>query len=494
MESAGPTGSSCPKCRFPHKTESELVLETEGFRKLLESNDLPAESQFEQLMGDRSSAKAKFNAITNEIIALQGRVAFLQRQKTHVAHVIADYDRALHPIKRTPDDVLSEIFLALLGAEQASNGRAAMRLPWKLSAVSRRWRQVINNYPKLWSTIVLEDRDFQSNSQTAFLLAFHLQKTSFYHLRVSIKAERTITQGHFLLHSLLPTSTRWRELCLHITPPSFDALEPIRGRLQSLQSLKLRVITWILEPSPLWTLFEFAPQLSSVHATPDFLVYGTLPRGNLTYYDEGNGGTAESYYPVDIISPMKSTISTCYLYAYPTIEAIVNLNTVIELPNLNEFGVSGFSEDVGGLFSRLKLPNLTRLEIHGHSETMNTHISKCTSLQHMALDLGWDDEEDKPASHQLELLDSLPNISSVHFGKGMVVTQDFLDAFRSSNFAPSLREIYMQDNLEEIQGADEDAAMLALLAIRPGLGIRFDIELQNYRTEQGFCRRDCESF
>ncbi|KAH7102296.1 hypothetical protein BKA62DRAFT_699976 [Auriculariales sp. MPI-PUGE-AT-0066] len=87
----------------------------------------------------------------------------------------------MHPIRQLPDDVLREVFLNILPDmvletqetwhDPISGGSLSSALelwPWRLAAVSRRWRQLAQATPTLWANIVVR---FNTLSKDHYALA-----------------------------------------------------------------------------------------------------------------------------------------------------------------------------------------------------------------------------------------------------------------------------------------------------------------------------------
>jgi F-box-like len=166
----------------------------------------------------------------------------------------------LAPVRRCPDEILSEIFIYWSHTEHHQNV-----MPWRTGSICRRWREVALRTSSLWSDIIVDtdrtgDRGVQRRDmlrelfrRTGVSRPISLQITSY----CSPLSEFTET----ILPIILPTSNRWINLRLLLSGDKIQSLSPIKGALSSLKSLEI-------ESGMLYEacdVFDVAPRLFHVN-------------------------------------------------------------------------------------------------------------------------------------------------------------------------------------------------------------------------------------
>ncbi|KAJ6552771.1 hypothetical protein B0H19DRAFT_912045, partial [Mycena capillaripes] len=120
----------------------------------LNSNEVPLDSDIETIESAISRTDTPLARLGDEIARLQERLQQLEEKRACLASYRARNCSILSPLRRTPPEVLSEIFSWTLPPAIYSRQRMgfrAMDSPWVLTHISRRWRAVAISAPYLWS-------------------------------------------------------------------------------------------------------------------------------------------------------------------------------------------------------------------------------------------------------------------------------------------------------------------------------------------------------
>jgi hypothetical protein len=180
----------------------------------------------------------------------------------------------LAPVRRCPDEILSEIFIHWSHIEHHQNA-----MPWRTGSICSRWREIALRTSAVWSDIIV-DTDRDRGVPRGDMLRELFRRTG-----VSRPISLQITNycsplSEFteILPIILPTSNRWINLCLLLSQDGIKFLSPIKGALSSLESLKIE--SGMLDEA--CDVFEVAPRL--FHVNVDLCGGGgiTLPWNHLT--------------------------------------------------------------------------------------------------------------------------------------------------------------------------------------------------------------------
>ncbi|PBK93808.1 hypothetical protein ARMGADRAFT_928211, partial [Armillaria gallica] len=98
----------------------------------------------------------RFLLALNYKYSLKGnKESFLSIEKTNAQNHLIDLKSILHPIRYVPDDVVLEVFTAVVVSGKESSVSTDTGL-WACSRVCRRWRALVLTTPSLWSDINLD--------------------------------------------------------------------------------------------------------------------------------------------------------------------------------------------------------------------------------------------------------------------------------------------------------------------------------------------------
>ncbi|KAK0185290.1 hypothetical protein F5146DRAFT_1072281 [Armillaria mellea] len=286
----------CPRCGYneqgsPFQFRS---IELTGSRlfELLNSNFQPLRTkhlQLESFIGEGHGFLANLRERVGQARAV---LSELLEEEKRVQDMVESCQTIVSPIRRIPEDIVREIFLACWETEREKkdslNGKF---VPIILSKVCRGWRIIALSTSQLWSTIGLDFDLYHNDSMECqyLLQMFHLRSAS-HDITLSIHSNRDISKNH-LIPVLLMSAPRWTSVSLSIPYLSLHAFSAARGYLNRLKYLHVDVIHGTIRmrtplSKPVFDAFEYAPLLRSFSLNGMFNVVQqiNLPWLQLTGY------------------------------------------------------------------------------------------------------------------------------------------------------------------------------------------------------------------
>ncbi|KAJ7573473.1 hypothetical protein C8J56DRAFT_1033778 [Mycena floridula] len=418
---------------------------------LVNSNQPPLFMEESHFRTKLSEGVEALNDLTQQILETRQRLESLLEQQALKEQELRDYRLVLHPFRRLPKEILSEIFLSFIDEDfdpsDADDTSLDCNEPmWRIPRVCQYWRSLSLGLPRMWSTIRLSSGDFdltsaQSAEQTQrlYILGVQLQRSASHHLNVSFYHSEPIPK--WLQHD------------------DDDDDQP----LSAIRSL---------------TMFEFTPRLVSLSGQPHILNNMPLPWAQLTSYDSE-----------EVIHTCRTLVSTvsrmpnleraichcCIDQQWDDFESVILPASPVTLPYLRRIMLvhdkdepdagrpEGPNSDDCALLSHLTLPGLQHLHVRIHCSTkaLENFIerSKC-SLKSLHLEI---DNTDC-----LRLLEHIPSVISFTFDASPSITADF-----TKQLAQNPAILMSLQYLELIKGEDCDITELDLLkAERPALTVK----------------------
>ena len=355
----------------------------------LQSNNAPYDAQrtgIESALVDQHRRLAEINATIQQT---RQTLLNLLRERIHVQRRIGDYKYVLNPIRLIPKEVLCEIFQCLVNEDLEKDEDQSSYNPtyplWALPHVSKQWRDVSLNLPRLWSTVranltqpvqprqegLWQPIPVVPNPKAPFVLGMQLSRSKQHGLSVSIYSKDSkFSSTDPILLTLLPTANRWKNLLIWLPLEAYTALSPFMTSFPDLKSLHLYALNladneaYKITQSPLSTMFKFGcPNLKTIALDPLHLPHLQLPYSQITNFD--------AFASV-------SNSQTC-------------LHTLRHLPNLRYFRMC--CNDTGDTAPTVEggqvlvLPNMTDLVLH-RNLSGPIHLLKCitpTSLKTLSI-------------------------------------------------------------------------------------------------------------
>ncbi|KAJ7622431.1 hypothetical protein FB45DRAFT_838530 [Roridomyces roridus] len=122
------------------------------FKISLYTNDVLSDAECGRVRDFLAGPQVEAEVLTQEIIRLQAQLDDLTATRNQLNEFIHSHLALVSPVRRLPDDILREIFIASL----PSKGNATLRAsdtPILLCHVTRRWRNLALSTPRLWATL-----------------------------------------------------------------------------------------------------------------------------------------------------------------------------------------------------------------------------------------------------------------------------------------------------------------------------------------------------
>ncbi|PPR00564.1 hypothetical protein CVT24_005468 [Panaeolus cyanescens] len=357
-------------------------------RHLYTSNDPPNDEEVESIVRsieERQTCLASHFQTPHERV-LSDTASNSRSRLPQIAQLeeqISQLKSLLSPLRRLPPEILQEIFLInaprYIPSKFSSSDiwQEDFTLPWALTGVCRKWRNVALSTPELWNTLphLTFDRfNFHDHKFQHAKFDFILGCTGNLPLHVYIEARTAwLPKKCPVLDLLIKHSDRWETVVIKMTSSTFSHLNRIKNRIPQLRGLSLTLWhSWADNSDVDWDIFAVAPRLTDVSFKCRSQVSLRLPKSQLLRYSlesihvEGIGHALQS----------ASTLQTLCLRS----EHMAPLHDTVVLPNLKTLFFQYRHYQVSPtLLDNLILPALEELMVCGdHREILNTSLSLLT--------------------------------------------------------------------------------------------------------------------
>ncbi|KAG6835243.1 hypothetical protein H0H93_003579 [Arthromyces matolae] len=201
-------------------------------------------------------------------------------QKTYIWRPLNEYKSCLiilAPVFKLPPEILSEIFSAAHnGCPNRLTGRQTP-LPSTISFVCQRWRNVIVNLSRPWSTISFDSIENRSMNLSSTLKLYLLRSRE---TPLNIHATLLRQSDTSTFQALLEHSNHWRNIHLYFDHNFIPLLNTVIHNVPILSQLTIAIPSII--NAPRWldhdiTAFISAPELHDVSACDVALRHGLFP-------------------------------------------------------------------------------------------------------------------------------------------------------------------------------------------------------------------------
>lgn len=487
--------SSSGKCRIcgqsaedvaPFGTSS-LIKHASEILKLVNSNDAPDENATTKVQSALADTSQELDLVSTRIASILSELPHLLKQRTQKDRKIEDYRRILHPIRKVPAEVLSQIFLNFVpddGDESLSRDVEKSSIDqsetsWILSHVSSRWRAVALSSPQLWSAVHLGSSDFFAG-KAPFILGTQLQRSGNRPLSVSICSSYEILPGHPLFQVLIPTSYRWATLRLRITIESYKALSPWLSSFPLLTTLSLyptlsdNINVGTISHSGLTKMFQFCPILLDLTMDPMFIPLMHLPFLQIRQFDASGVLSTSSQCLVAL--KMLPNLQVFHMLCDDDSEGYLN-NSESSLPIVSLFHLEQLSVHTKGsgpvhLLDFIKAPALKILAIANLQ--MINHLLPFIQKSEFSLTFLKIQSEVLIDFDFIPLLEWTDSLKSLSLHCPLVYTTTFIERLAGTDksmLVPCLESLELEGTSEP-QTKREMGTVLALLqSVRPDLAI-----------------------
>jgi F-box-like len=213
-------------------------------------------------------AETDIAVLDQEIARIHEILAHIESRRQEMCRHAEEHRGILAPVRRCPDEILSEIFIHCIPAQNL-HVRVTKRKPLLVDQICRRWREVALGTPALWSdvTVMHQERknDAGRQAEREAEMAQEWLRRAGVGRPISLKLSSSLYSlpADFIgviLPAIWSTSNRWQHLHVQLSQRKANGLSSMI--FNSLQSLTLDV-----SPSPgepICDVFETAPRLSHV--------------------------------------------------------------------------------------------------------------------------------------------------------------------------------------------------------------------------------------
>ncbi|KAK7030533.1 F-box domain-containing protein [Favolaschia claudopus] len=261
---------------------------------LLNSNEVPLESDFPSITALLSETDAPLAALDEEIAKVRERLEELESRRTIMFDFRQRNSAILSPLRRMPPEVLGEIFYWASPMPQDIPMRRKFSLsdsPWSFTHVCRRWRAISIGRPSLWSLVAISYHD-DVNPASSYpfpMVETQIERSQAQQLKIHFYGceSGTAEPQVKIFGYLAKYASRWEELSLGLT----SALLPFQSGLQGcIPNLRRLWVEWIHSASQVSAErvegFDVAPSLvdAGVFNEHRFIPL-SLPTHQLTRYE-----------------------------------------------------------------------------------------------------------------------------------------------------------------------------------------------------------------
>ncbi|KAJ6471906.1 hypothetical protein C8R45DRAFT_414324 [Mycena sanguinolenta] len=211
---------------------------------LLNSNEVPVESELPTVESTISKIDASLAIIGNEILGLHYRIKELNEERDRLSSYRAQNCAILSPLRRMPPEILAEIF-SWTAPKQIQRRRDTPRpklpWPWALTRISRRWRDIVVSTPSLWSRVVIDFEAYPTPSYSLPMLEAQIARAQ--KLKIHLYGSEFESSSKYqveMFRYLAQHSSRWEEFYFHSTRALSPLLADIRGQVPSLRVLRIQ--------------------------------------------------------------------------------------------------------------------------------------------------------------------------------------------------------------------------------------------------------------
>ncbi|KAJ7589829.1 hypothetical protein C8J56DRAFT_859396 [Mycena floridula] len=484
----------CRVCGFSATSEAQTTVykpAAEIWQLLRENLPLSEaqETDFQKIVveGDRY-----LEDLNSSIAKMRHDLQGLIREREEKEQELRFHKSVLHPLRRLPNEILSEIFLSFINEDleqdETTSSLDPLSTQWVIPRVSKYWRWVALSLSRMWSTIRLTHKDFDSidlddwiQRRRVAMLEVQLSRSGSHQLSVFIASRLDVAPSHPLLQLLFPTSDRWKDLLIFVPVAFLPAFAPIRGSLSSLHTLHV----WspgfsdqILVDRDI-VAFELAPKLTTLIGNPYIFLKLLLPYAQITTYECNVVWSCHVYVTLlSVLTNLQNFVVDCDVDIQSPLDAREGIANgtlrSFNLPNLHSAVLRHHPFHISSdcaLLPRVSLPALEDLNIPVCKSLAELRAmlqrSRCF-LDRLYLAINGVPEDDS----LVELLDEAPSLISFTVNCAEAVTAKLIDdLIQNPSVLPSLQFLKLRDP-EEHDPFNLDLSNISNLRnLRPTLSV-----------------------
>ncbi|KAK0436237.1 hypothetical protein EV421DRAFT_1981285, partial [Armillaria borealis] len=269
-----PGSNTCPQCGYNSQGSHgrpikfyPIELPSSRMSQLLESNNPPLHTERLQLEGFIGDNLEFVTSLQERVSKARAVLNDLLKEQRGVKDMIESCKTIIRPIRKVPEDIVREIFLALWDTEEEGKDSLNKRFtPLVVSQVCRDWRTIALSMSQLWSTITLDFDRHLNELPCQYLLQTYLVRSANRDIILSIRSSRDISKSP-VIPALILSAPRWTNISMSIPHNSRHAFSAARGFLHRLNRLSVELTQedyYMHSTKTLFDAFEYAPLLRSL--------------------------------------------------------------------------------------------------------------------------------------------------------------------------------------------------------------------------------------
>ncbi|KAJ7231037.1 hypothetical protein B0H12DRAFT_1192759, partial [Mycena haematopus] len=231
----------CSQCGALVDAATEELEYSPGTRyhALLNSNEVPLDSDVPIIESGISKIDASLACIDDEIVQLHLRLKKLEADRDRLSSYRVQSCAILSPLRRIPSEIMGEIFSWTIPKDvQRGEGYS----PWFLTHINRRWREVAISTSSLWSLVVVDFRCERVDSMSMLEIQIaRAQKLKIHFYGIVYYNSRQVE----IFRYLAQYSSRWEELYLISASDISPLLADVCRRVPSLRTLRIGWSGWL---------------------------------------------------------------------------------------------------------------------------------------------------------------------------------------------------------------------------------------------------------
>lgn len=251
-----------PPLHHVHHESSHSVRAAE----LLRCNDPLLDIELAAFKHDITAWQSVLDELKPKISRVQALLDALIATRTSVKARLKDAQFLLRPICRMPNEILTQIFHGCIpqfpAATKEYNALDSNTVPWTLTRVCRRWRNLARSLPRLWSYVKVDCRRQRRITLVKAKTFVDLSKD------VPIFVDINCKEG---LNALQGSEHRWKFLRSKLDTEACHLLEGT-----SFPSLETLDLSHTIASTEIFNA-RTAPNLRMVKGSSDFLRHSELP-------------------------------------------------------------------------------------------------------------------------------------------------------------------------------------------------------------------------
>lgn len=410
----------CPRCDYDWPQVPEYISSTP--LELLRTNREPSNAEatsvrgildeLEQVLSRLDKEVAEFEVLSQNIHSV---LKSLKERKFQVEKDIKCTKGILSPIRRLPDEILSEIILYALGCPRRisipqsrlydyrrQDEYVYHQLLWTFTQVSQRWREVTISQSLLWYNISVE---YPHKSQPPTLEHVEMLTTILSRARLRpLHLDLVFASSNPVVEKLLKVTTAssrlWRNISLDMPADLFTKLSSIKNSIDLLETFHIKHGAGI-SAEKICTYFANAPSLRRVTCSGIAHVPSlNLPWSQLTHF-ELNDGTC---LPLSFLRKLPNLRSLNLNDTYSSTDTTEQ----IVLLHLRSLTIGCTDSD---LLHHLRLPSLREVEV-GYFAIDSFVELVCRSSSSLEI-LRWDGRAFEKPAQLTSLFKATPSLNTL---------------------------------------------------------------------------------